>query len=85
MPQSLQKVVLRGKRLLVHLRKIFFRTQMDFKLKKKQIKKQMKKQMKNIRMQKQTLQTDMPDLESEISAAERRNQQGQGLKILRPN
>ena len=29
--------------------------------------------------------TDMPDLESEISAAERRNQQGQGLKILRPN
>ena len=29
--------------------------------------------------------TDMPDLESELSAAEKRNQQGQGLKILRPN
>ena len=26
--------------------------------------------------------TDMPDLKSEESAAERRNQQGQGLKIL---
>ena len=29
--------------------------------------------------------TDMPDLESEKSAAQRRNQQGQGLKILTPN
>ena len=27
----------------------------------------------------------MPELESEESAAERRNQQGQGLKILTPN
>ena len=29
--------------------------------------------------------TDMPKLESEESAAERRNQQGQGLKILTPD
>ena len=29
--------------------------------------------------------TDMPDLDTEESAAERRNQQGQGLKILTPN
>ena len=29
--------------------------------------------------------TDMPDLESEESAAQRRNQQGKGLKILTPN
>ena len=29
--------------------------------------------------------TDMPDLKSEESAAERRNQQGQGLKILTPD
>ena len=29
--------------------------------------------------------TDMPDLESEESPAERRKQQGQGLKILTPN
>ena len=29
--------------------------------------------------------TDMPDLESEESAAQRRNQQGQGLKRLTPN
>ena len=29
--------------------------------------------------------TDMPELESEESAAERRNQQGQGLKILTPD
>ena len=29
--------------------------------------------------------TDMSDLESEDSAAERRNEQGQGLKILTPN
>ena len=28
---------------------------------------------------------DTPELESEESAAERRNQQGQGLKILTPN
>ena len=28
---------------------------------------------------------DMPELESEESASERRNQQGQGLKILTPN
>ena len=28
---------------------------------------------------------DMPDLESEESAAQRRNQQGQGLKILTPD
>ena len=28
---------------------------------------------------------DMPDLESEESAAQRNNQQGQGLKILTPN
>ena len=28
---------------------------------------------------------DMPDWESEESAAERRNKQGQGLKILTPN
>ena len=28
---------------------------------------------------------DIPDLESEESAAQRRNQQGQGLKILTPN
>ena len=27
----------------------------------------------------------MPDLESEESAAQRRNQQGKGLKILTPN
>ena len=27
----------------------------------------------------------MPDLESEESAAQRNNQQGQGLKILTPN
>ena len=29
--------------------------------------------------------TNMPDLESEKSAAERRNQQGRGLKILTSN
>ena len=29
--------------------------------------------------------TDTPDLGGEVSAAERRNQQGQGLKILTPN
>ena len=29
--------------------------------------------------------TDMPELESEESAAERRNQPGQGLKILTPD
>ena len=29
--------------------------------------------------------TDMPDLESEKSAAQRRNQQGEGLKMLTPN
>ena len=29
--------------------------------------------------------TDMLNLETEKSAAEKRNQQGQGLKILRPN
>ena len=29
--------------------------------------------------------TDMPDLESEESAAQRRNQRGQGLNILTPN
>ena len=29
--------------------------------------------------------TDMPDLESEESVTQRRNQQGQGLKILTPN
>ena len=29
--------------------------------------------------------TDIPDLESEESVAQRRNQQGQGLKILTPN
>ena len=29
--------------------------------------------------------TDMPELETEESAAKRRNQQGQGLKILTPD
>ena len=29
--------------------------------------------------------TNIPDLESEESAAQRRNQQGQGLKYLTPN
>ena len=29
--------------------------------------------------------TDMPELESEESAVQRRNQQGKGLKILTPN
>ena len=29
--------------------------------------------------------TNMPELESEESAAQRRNQQGKGLKILTPN
>ena len=29
--------------------------------------------------------TDMPELESEVSAEQRRNQQGQGLKILTPD
>ena len=29
--------------------------------------------------------TDMPELESEESAEQRRNQQGEGLKILTPN
>ena len=29
--------------------------------------------------------TDTPDLESEESTVQRRNQQGQGLKILKPN
>ena len=29
-------------------------------------------------------ETDMPELESEESAEQRRNQQGQGLKILTP-
>ena len=29
--------------------------------------------------------TNMPELESEESAAQRRNQKGQGLKILTPN
>ena len=34
---------------------------------------------------KQPDSTDIPDLEKEKSAAQRRNQQGQGLKILTPN
>ena len=34
---------------------------------------------------KQLDNTDMPDLESEESATQRRNQQGKGLKILTPN
>ena len=34
---------------------------------------------------KQPYTTNMPELESEESAAQRRNQQGQGLKILTPN
>ena len=29
--------------------------------------------------------TDMPDLKTEESAAQRRNQQGKGSKILKPN
>ena len=29
--------------------------------------------------------TDMPELESEESAAQKRNQQGKGLKVLTPN
>ena len=29
--------------------------------------------------------TDMPELESEVSAEQKRNQQGQGLKILTPD
>ena len=33
----------------------------------------------------QTDTTDMPDLESEESAEQRRNQEGQGLKIVIPN
>ena len=45
---------------------------------KKQIKNQMMKKMMNN-------QTDIPDLESGESAAWRRNQQGQGLKILSPD
>ena len=38
-----------------------------------------------IKLRKQTGTTEIPDLESEKSAAQRRNQQGQGLKILTPN
>ena len=34
---------------------------------------------------KQPSTTDMPDLDSEESAAQKKNQQGQGLKILTPN
>ena len=35
--------------------------------------------------EKQPGTTDMPDLESEESSPQRRNQQGKGLKILTPN
>ena len=34
---------------------------------------------------KQPYTTDMPELECEKSAAKRRNQQGQGLKVLTPD
>ena len=42
-------------------------------------------QDKNLQPNEQSDTTDMPELESEESAAQRRNQQGQGLKILTPN
>ena len=44
--------------------------------------------MKKLRKQKSDKQpdtTDMPELESEESAEQTRNQQGKGLKILTPN
>ena len=41
--------------------------------------------LKEIWSDRQPNTTDMPELESEESAAERRNQQGQGLKILTPD
>ena len=40
---------------------------------------------KSKKSNKQPDTTDMPELESEESAAERRNQPGQGLKILTPD
>ena len=72
----------RGKRLLVHLKKLFFRNIDGF---------QVEKETDEKADEKSTLEneeintTDMPELESEESAAERRNQQGKGFKILTPN
>ena len=42
-------------------------------------------QLKELAPYKQLDTTNMPELESEESAAQRRNQQGKGLKILTPN
>ena len=42
-------------------------------------------QLKKLAPYKQPDTTNMPELESEESAAQRRNQQGKGLKILTPN
>ena len=43
------------------------------------------KQILKTKSNKQPDTTDMPELESEESAAKRKNQQGQGLKILTPD
>ena len=45
----------------------------------------MKNQMKNQLENEEIDTTGMPDLESEESAAERKNQEGQRLKVLTPN
>ena len=43
------------------------------------------KQILKTKSNKQPDTTDMPELESEESAAKRKNQQGQGLKMLTPD
>ena len=42
----------------------------------------LRRQKADCKTDEQSDTTDMPDLESEESAAQRRNQRGQGLKIL---
>ena len=65
-------------RLLMHLRKVFFLTQIDFKQKRKT------DEDTDEDIDEEMDTTDMPELESEESAAERRNQRGE-VKILTPN
>ena len=62
----------------MHLRKAFFLTQIDFKQKRKT------DEDTDEDIDEEMDTTDMPELESEESAAERRNQQGE-VKILTPN
>ena len=74
----MQKTFMRGeKKLSKVLKTKYFQTQMmNFKW----IKKQIKKTDEDTNEEMDT--TIMPELESEESAAEKRNQQGKGLKIL---